>query len=165
MSFLSHTLPSHWPFLTQTSFPSHISDQTNFTVTVDSQNSRCVRHKNTWLQLLETASCDPHYGRENSPPKRSRTDSSDFNSQHSSDMCTESHENSSTDASSAQTFNSIQDALKWATQGRDLNISQTYLPSGGDPELLKNADHIQILCTGSLHLIGGVIRIVDPNFD
>ena len=58
-------------------------------------------------------------------------------------------------------FSSIQDALLWATQGRDPNLNCASLSKelASTSSCLEGADHIQVLCTGSLHLIGGVIGL------
>jgi len=62
----------------------------------------------------------------------------------------------------------INDALVWLTQGRDDNLiedaplisnqQEPFLP----PELLK-ASQVQILVTGSLHLVGGFLGCIEPS--
>lgn len=57
-------------------------------------------------------------------------------------------------------FPCISSALTWATQGKEPNISsQSFIEI---PSKLRNADHIQILVTGSLHLVGGVLGLIGP---
>ncbi|XP_022322466.2 folylpolyglutamate synthase, mitochondrial-like isoform X1 [Crassostrea virginica] len=58
-------------------------------------------------------------------------------------------------------FPCISSALSWATQGREPNTStQTIVEI---PSTLRNAEHIQILVTGSLHLVGGVLGLIGPD--
>lgn len=57
-------------------------------------------------------------------------------------------------------FPSISKTLSWATQGRDPSIADNIkIPCL--PNNLKDSDHIQILITGSLHLIGGVLTVIN----
>ncbi|KAH9488784.1 hypothetical protein Btru_049978 [Bulinus truncatus] len=65
-------------------------------------------------------------------------------------------------------FPSILEALSWATQGRDLVVKKTYSSSGTLPAaetFLKEKGHVQILVTGSLHLVGGVLGIITPDMN
>ncbi|KAL5012404.1 hypothetical protein ScPMuIL_010955 [Solemya velum] len=59
-----------------------------------------------------------------------------------------------------ESFPSISKALSWATQGRDPSLIEN-LKIPCVPNNLKEADHIQILITGSLHLIGGVMNVIN----
>jgi len=55
----------------------------------------------------------------------------------------------------------INDALHWANDGRDNNLQPTYQSLCHDrPLTLKNSDIVQILVTGSLHLVGGVVGCI-----
>ncbi|XP_063965971.1 folylpolyglutamate synthase, mitochondrial-like isoform X1 [Lytechinus pictus] len=57
---------------------------------------------------------------------------------------------------------SMTDALQWAACCKDSHLSS---PSIHDPTPSNHAisaNHIQVLITGSLHLVGGVISILDP---
>jgi len=57
----------------------------------------------------------------------------------------------------------INDALLWATAGRDADLPPPYEdPSTGHPTptSLLQADLVQILVTGSLHLVGGVVGCI-----
>ena len=71
--------------------------------------------------------------------------------------------------STSQLFPCISEGLVWATQGRDVNLAtlsqKNDLCSSGVPEFLKNAGHIQVLVTGSLLLVGGVLTVVDPHMN
>jgi len=137
------------------------ADQTNFTVTVGSQHARCIRNKNAWLQLTETMTCQSGL-EQDSTPKRSRLDFSELTPELSESL-------TDTDDLSpgklARSFSNIQEALQWITRGLDYNVSRTIMVPGTNPDVLTKAKHIQILCTGSLHLVGGVIGLVDPDFN
>jgi len=55
----------------------------------------------------------------------------------------------------------INDALLWLAGGRDPVLNGTFL--GPDlPESLQEANLIQVLVTGSLHLVGGVLACLKP---
>jgi len=58
----------------------------------------------------------------------------------------------------------INDALLWISQGSDPNLSADYycIPSNPLPQDLLEADQVQVLVTGSLHLVGGVIACIKP---
>ncbi|XP_068191487.1 folylpolyglutamate synthase, mitochondrial-like [Antennarius striatus] len=63
-------------------------------------------------------------------------------------------------------FPSILSALQWITQGRDPVVADPSIPvSPADPSIrakaafLRDAAEIQVLITGSLYLVGGVLKI------
>lgn len=58
-------------------------------------------------------------------------------------------------------FSYIYQALYWSTQGKDKLIPSCTTPLPETPTSISDADHIQILVTGSLHLVGGVLRVLD----
>lgn len=67
-------------------------------------------------------------------------------------------------------FPCISHALQWATQGRDPDfpyldpnlLHHSPMASAGST-LLREAAHIQILITGSLHLVGGALKLLDQS--
>ncbi|XP_033732564.1 folylpolyglutamate synthase, mitochondrial-like isoform X2 [Pecten maximus] len=66
----------------------------------------------------------------------------------------------------SEVFPSIYDAVKWATQGREPLVDDDHkLDLNQIPEDLRDPAHIQILITGSLHLVGGVLRAVSPDYN
>ncbi|XP_060079095.1 folylpolyglutamate synthase, mitochondrial-like [Ylistrum balloti] len=66
----------------------------------------------------------------------------------------------------SKVFPSIYNALQWATQGRDpLVVDDNELDLNEIPEDLRDPAHIQVLITGSLHLVGGVLRAVGPDYN
>jgi hypothetical protein len=69
------------------------------------------------------------------------------------------------------TFNSIEESLQWLSCGRDPNLTPGKPHGPMLPAVLSEAEHIQVLCTGSLHLIADMpgklhvaddIRVVSP---
>ncbi|CAL1546948.1 unnamed protein product [Lymnaea stagnalis] len=65
-------------------------------------------------------------------------------------------------------FPCIMEALAWATQGRDplLDFDETTKSLVPEvPRVLLEKDHIQVLITGSLHLVGGVLGVLAPNMN
>ncbi|KAK6196398.1 hypothetical protein SNE40_001631 [Patella caerulea] len=63
-------------------------------------------------------------------------------------------------------FPCITDTLVWVTQGRDTNISNVTEETLPDvPSSLKDANHLQVLVTGSLHLVGGVLLQISPGLN
>ncbi|KAG2470161.1 FOLC protein, partial [Polypterus senegalus] len=68
-------------------------------------------------------------------------------------------------------FPCIHSALRWITQGRDPVMDYSGKPSTlatmqpgaiAGARTLQEAAHIQVLVTGSLHLVGGVLKLLDP---
>lgn len=55
----------------------------------------------------------------------------------------------------------LSEALHWITQGRDLALPRRQA-TPLIPVYLQNANHIQILVTGSIHLVGGVLKLIEP---
>jgi len=61
----------------------------------------------------------------------------------------------------------INDALLWMTQGRDSQLNSEYsvIPDMAVPRDLVEAEQVQVLVTGSLHLVGGVLACVQPGME
>ncbi len=122
---------------------------------------------NAWLELLslhKNKNNTSHSLRENSPDKS-------IDSGHGSDTSidNESFEKLGTAKPTMPvfTFTSIQEAFTFISQGRDSDFPIAMSPSACQqlPQCLKEAQHIQVLCTGSLHLIGGTLRLLDPQLN
>jgi folylpolyglutamate synthase len=60
------------------------------------------------------------------------------------------------------TFGSILEALHWISQGDSLGLPQMAI-NVESAKILQEADHIQVLCTGSLHLVGGILGLLEPD--
>jgi len=110
-------------------------DQQNFTTNERQQIARSVEHMRIWTKLQN----------ELLPPYiKSRTTVPSIN------------------------IPCINDALVWLTQGRDPNLVEDppMISNHQEPSLpseLLDSVQIQILVTGSLHLVGGVLGCIDPS--
>ncbi|XP_066569024.1 folylpolyglutamate synthase, mitochondrial isoform X2 [Amia ocellicauda] len=130
--------------------PSNNADQENFNVTVENMLTRCLDNQKSWRQLSEQGSCS---GAELRIPSglplvagQRRTDT--------------------------LVFPCILSALRWICQSRDsvLDCTDKLASSPVQPgamtkaEKLREATAIHVLVTGSLHLVGGVLKHIDPSF-
>ena len=80
----------------------------------------------------------------------------DTNSSHVAGTSLQSSEHSSV-------FSSISEGIRWISSGKDPDIEK---PCPGGPEVpsrLAMAEHVQILITGSLHLVGGIMKFLGPD--
>jgi len=62
-------------------------------------------------------------------------------------------------------FPCISSALRWICNGRELEIQK---PVDGSPEVplkMAECEHIQIVVTGSLHLVGGLMKYLGPIYE
>ncbi|XP_076343346.1 folylpolyglutamate synthase, mitochondrial-like isoform X2 [Tachypleus tridentatus] len=121
------------------------SDQSNFTVDPQKEMHQCEVNMKVWCHMLSSI-------REEKIAANPST--SEY---HSSSI----HANIDMDCI---IFPCILDALCWLSQGRETNFQSelgdfkhTVLP----PKLMK-ASQLQVLVTGSLHLVGGVLAVIDP---
>ncbi len=121
---------------------------------------------NAWLELLSLRK-----GGKTSRSPRDNSPDKSIDSGHGSDT---SIDNVSFEKSGSAkpnmpvfTFTSIQEAFTFLSQGRDTDFPVAISPSACQelPPCLKEAQHIQVLCTGSLHLIGGTLRLLDPQLN
>lgn len=117
-----------------------------------------MAHRNVWLKLA--TACDDanetETGPSNSqsptnvaPAKKAKLSEADFES------C----------GDSAFTFDCIQEALQWVSQGKDPHLPPLTYQQPSLPVHLQRSHHIQVLATGSLHLIGGIIKLIEPHFN
>ena len=165
------------------------TDQTNYTVSLNSQLEKCSTNRNALLELLAPLSLAPdkippvaHAVGETEQKENPQSGIRDhkngrllaqmvdscgdadsgFESESiSSSVCSSTRNSPEMDAIPTFTFNSIQDSLQWVTQGRDPNLGENSECVNGVelPANLEGAELVQVLCTGSLHLIGGVIGL------
>ncbi|KAK8380551.1 hypothetical protein O3P69_016861 [Scylla paramamosain] len=135
------------------------SDQTNYTISRDQAHLRCEQQRNSWIRLIRNQS-----KQESESPNHEDTEMADTSQ-------SEGFENnlnltSSMPASDVPSiiFPCIQDALVWLSCGRDPNLTGELLtpPAFPPPARLQEATQVQILVTGSLHLVGGVLGVIDP---
>jgi len=113
------------------------SDQNAVASSWESQMERCTHHSHIWMRLAEEA-------QQKSKDKTSNSDP----------------------VIKTVLFPSICDVIKWLNQGRSLaNHAQSdvAIPSLISEELLS-AEQVHVLVTGSLHLVGGFLSLLDPQF-
>ena len=133
-----------------------VADSIDMKVTLDGQLRRCADNRSTWLDLISSSQPNnypepPHLTSAPSPlqhaPKLSLPDP------HNGPMPT-------------MTFNCIADSLIWLSRSHDLRLLRedgtTATSIHGLPDCLRSADHIQVLCVGSLHLVGDILSLLDP---
>ncbi|XP_057230601.1 folylpolyglutamate synthase, mitochondrial isoform X1 [Malurus melanocephalus] len=139
------------------------ADQQNFNVTLENALTRCLENQRTWTRLLEEkAGQDPLLpsplrvgGLLQLAPARSPLvlvppAPRPLNSP-------------------ALVFPCLAQALRWVAQGRDPQLAAP-AASGAHPHpvassgavLLREAAAVRVLVTGSLHLVGGALRLLDP---
>ncbi|NWV59708.1 FOLC protein, partial [Malurus elegans] len=139
------------------------ADQQNFNVTLENALTRCLENQRTWTRLLEEkAGQDPLLpsplrvgGLLQPAPARSPLvlvppAPRPLNSP-------------------ALVFPCLAQALRWVAQGRDPQLAAP-AASGAHPHpvassgavLLREAAAVRVLVTGSLHLVGGALRLLDP---
>ncbi|NWW00969.1 FOLC protein, partial [Oreocharis arfaki] len=139
------------------------ADQQNFNVTLENALTRCLENQRTWTRLLEEkvgqdpwlpsplrvgGLLQPAPARGSLlvvPPAPRRLNSP------------------------ALVFPCLAQALRWVAQGRDPHLAAP-VASGAHPHpaassgavLLREAAVVHVLVTGSLHLVGGALRLLDP---
>ena len=130
-------------------------------VTNETQLKRCRENQAAWFDLLKVAShpADATQQHTNGLHKECIHSSGDKKDDYRDNDSSDDNDHSS---GHTELFSSILEALHWITQGKDASLPQLIinLPSA---KLLQKADHIQVLCTGSLHLVGGVLALLEPD--
>jgi len=119
-------------FCTNMSSLTNTADQQNFTTTARSQLARCQDMLHTWVKIQAAGT--------NTMGRLVRPEVP------------------------AVVVPCINDALLWITQGRDQCLTSEYsvAPKYSIPNDLIDAAQVQVLVTGSLHLVGGVLACVEP---
>ncbi|XP_066502414.1 folylpolyglutamate synthase, mitochondrial isoform X2 [Hoplias malabaricus] len=122
------------------------ADQQNFNVSVENMLTRCLDNQQSWRVLN---------GREEKP-------GSEFLINGDVPLVAEQR-------SSTLVFPCILSALRWITQGRDAILcdpSKLLIPVKDSVNAkavpLRDADNIHVLITGSLHLVGGALKHLEP---
>ncbi|XP_030913174.1 folylpolyglutamate synthase, mitochondrial [Geospiza fortis] len=139
------------------------ADQQNFNVTLENALTRCLENQRTWTRLLEEkVGQDPWLPSplrvggllQPAPPRGSLllvpAAPRPLNSP-------------------ALVFPCLAQALRWVAQGRDPQLAAP-TASGAHPHpaassgavLLREAAAARVLVTGSLHLVGGALRLLEP---
>nr|CAB3246984.1 folylpolyglutamate synthase, mitochondrial-like [Phallusia mammillata] len=71
-------------------------------------------------------------------------------------------------AEQSYVFACIADAIVWMSKGRDdklQQVAQLLCLENSWPNHPCGSDHLQVLITGSLHLVGGCLRVLKPNLN
>ncbi|XP_071430567.1 folylpolyglutamate synthase, mitochondrial isoform X2 [Pithys albifrons albifrons] len=164
-ALLKLLLPCHFdyavfcPNFTEVSVANN-ADQQNFNVTLENALTRCLENQRTWTRLLEEkGGQDPWLpaplrvgGLLQPAPARGSL------------LLVPPALNSP-----ALVFPCLAQALRWVAQGRDPHLAAP-ATSGAHPHpaassgavLLREASAVRVLVTGSLHLVGGALRLLDP---
>ncbi|XP_030363310.1 folylpolyglutamate synthase, mitochondrial isoform X1 [Strigops habroptila] len=165
-ALLKLLLPCHFdyavfcPNFTEVSASSN-ADQQNFNVTVESALTRCLENQQTWTRLLEEkAGQDPWLP----APLRVGGLLQPASTRGTLLLVPPSPRPLN---SPSLVFPCLAQALRWVAQGRDPHLAA---PMGAHPHpaassgavLLQEAAAVRVLVTGSLHLVGGALRLLDP---
>ncbi|XP_062938239.1 folylpolyglutamate synthase, mitochondrial isoform X2 [Cynocephalus volans] len=145
------------PNLTEVSSTSN-ADQQNFTVTLDQVLLRCLEHQQHWNCLHEEESSPDLWGTPSPEPGGPAS------------LLLELHPPHPCSASSL-VFSCISYALQWISQGRDPIFQPPSSPrdlfahpvASSGANVLHEAAAIHVLVTGSLHLVGGVLKLLEPS--
>ncbi|KAM6296966.1 folylpolyglutamate synthase, mitochondrial [Aegotheles albertisi] len=136
------------------------ADQQNFNVTLENALTRCLENQRTWTQLLEEKGGQDLWL---PAPLRAGGLLQPAPARGSLLLLPPALRPLN---SPALVFPCLAQALRWVAQGRDPRLP----PPGAHPHpavssgavLLREAATVRVLVTGSLHLVGGVLRLLDP---
>uniref|UniRef100_A0A8C3WE86 Folylpolyglutamate synthase n=1 Tax=Catagonus wagneri TaxID=51154 RepID=A0A8C3WE86_9CETA len=134
------------------------ADQQNFTVTLDQVLLRCLSHQQHWSHLQEEQASP---GLWSTPGPEPGGPTSLLLAPHPPH----------THSTSSLVFSCISHALQWISQGRDPVFQPPGPPrgllahpvAGSGAVVLQDAAAIHVLVTGSLHLVGGVLKLLEPS--
>ncbi|NWS72169.1 FOLC protein, partial [Crotophaga sulcirostris] len=167
-ALLKLLLPCHFdyavfcPNFTEVSVANN-ADQQNFNVTLENALTRCLENQRTWTRLLEEkGGQDPWLP----TPLRARGLLQPTPTRGTLLLVPPAPRPLN---SPALVFPCLVQALRWVAQGRDPRLAAP-APMGAHPHpaassgavVLRDAATIRVLVTGSLHLVGGVLRLLDP---
>ncbi|XP_010611916.1 folylpolyglutamate synthase, mitochondrial isoform X2 [Fukomys damarensis] len=143
------------PNLTEASSTGN-ADQQNFTVTLDQVLIRCLEHQRHWSHLdQEQAGPDLWSSLQPGGPAPL------LQAPHPPHPC----------SANSLVFSCVSHALQWISQGRDPVFQPPSPPRGllshptasDGARVLQEAAAIHVLVTGSLHLVGSVLRLLEPS--
>ncbi|XP_069332923.1 folylpolyglutamate synthase, mitochondrial isoform X4 [Eulemur rufifrons] len=146
------------PNLTEVSSTGSAADQQNFTVTLDQVLLRCLEHQQHWNRLDEEQASPDLWS---TPSLEPGGPASLLLAPHPPHSC----------SASSLVFSCISHALQWISQGRDPVFQPPRPPRGlfahpvaaSGASVLQEAVAIHVLVTGSLHLVGGVLKLLEPS--
>ncbi|XP_043914214.1 folylpolyglutamate synthase, mitochondrial isoform X2 [Protopterus annectens] len=141
--------------------PSDNADQQNYNVTLENILTRCIENQKIWNKLMDER------------PGHDVWTSSSLNFEETDSLGNKLLLMPGAERkidSSSLVFPCISSALQWITQGRDPGllesrgkILQLQTVGSNHAIFLQEAVTIQVLVTGSLHLVGGVLKLVDQS--
>ncbi|KAJ1133636.1 hypothetical protein NDU88_000115 [Pleurodeles waltl] len=139
------------------------ADQQNFNVTLENVLTRCLENQRKWNGLMEENMSDDMWMSEVQEVGNLRKHES---LRGRPLLYVPSHERLLN--ANSLVFPCISHALQWITQGRDpefqhppaKGLHQHTVAASGEV-LLAEATTVQVLVTGSLHLVGGVLKLLD----
>lgn len=134
------------------------ADQQNFMVTLDQVLLRCLEHQQHWSRLDEEAA-SPDLWSTPSPEAGGPA------------PLLLAPRLPHTHGTGSLVFSCISHALQWISQGRDPVFQTPSCPrdllahpvANSGAGVLREAAAIHVLVTGSLHLVGGVLKLLDPS--
>nr|XP_012313513.1 folylpolyglutamate synthase, mitochondrial isoform X1 [Aotus nancymaae] len=143
------------PNLTEVSSTGN-ADQQNFTVTLDQVLLRCLEHQQHW-NCLDEEQASPALWSAPSPELAGPAS-----------LLLVPHPPHS--SASSLVFSCISHALQWISQGRDPVFQPPSSPKSllthpvarSGASVLHEAAAVHVLVTGSLHLVGGVLKLLEP---
>ncbi|NXW10653.1 FOLC protein, partial [Fregetta grallaria] len=168
-ALLKLLLPCHFdyavfcPNFTEVSVASN-ADQQNFNVTLENALTRCLENQRTWTRLLEEKG-----GQDPWLPAPLRVGGGLLQPAPTRGTLLLVPPAPRPLNSPALVFPCLAQALRWVAQGRDPRLAAP-AATGAHPHpaassgavLLREAAAVRVLVTGSLHLVGGVLRLLDP---
>ncbi|NXD01938.1 FOLC protein, partial [Certhia familiaris] len=139
------------------------ADQQNFNVTLENALTRCLENQRTWTRLLEEK-----VGQDPWLPSPLRVGGLLQPAPARGSLLLVPPAPRPLN-SPALVFPCLAQALRWIAQGREPHLAAP-VASGAHPHpaassgavLLREAAAVHVLVTGSLHLVGGVLRLLDP---
>ncbi|XP_002730447.2 folylpolyglutamate synthase, mitochondrial-like [Saccoglossus kowalevskii] len=114
-------------------------DRSFLEIPIQAEHDVCEENRQAWQSLQEEVERDSI-----SPESSSRTESDQ-------------------DSSKYVRFECVKHALQWLSCGKDSYLPKPRSEDPTPPQPVMEADHVQVLVTGSLYLIGCVIQILDPD--
>ncbi|NXY25483.1 FOLC protein, partial [Atrichornis clamosus] len=167
-ALLKLLLPCHFdyavfcPNFTEVSVANN-ADQQNFNVTLENALTRCLENQRTWTRLLEEKG-----GQDPWLPSPLRVGGLLQPAPARGSLLLVPPAPRPLN-SPALVFPCLAQALRWVAQGRDPHLAAP-VASGAHPHpaassgavLLREAAAVRVLVTGSLHLVGGALRLLDP---
>jgi len=134
-------------------------------VTLDGQLRRCADNRSLWLDLVASNDHPSLPAEPASVPLTPHLTTAASLLQHAPKPSPDTVPDPHNGPMPTLTFNCVADGLIWLSRGRDsrlLTEGDAPVSIQGLPECLKSADHIQVLCVGSLHLVGDILGMLDP---